>query len=288
MLLLWLKVVQRVLPVSPLAFPEFDGSPMGHLERKIEMATKPLEHSLPTATSFRKELEIRNKRQEGPMREAVSRALSHSLSTAQQYYQAPTLSDTYTAYNVIADIIRGDRATSPRLGEQKGKEKQKGKGKGRAGDVESDVSVETDVEMEKQEDEEERRGKGKKRRRSTPHEEEDDEERSSKRMQRREEEEERSSKRMQRREEEEERGQGKKKKEKEKEAERRQASSSASSRKRKAFTERQEGQITDFFKTQISTRQFPTSIECREFLALFPMQRSPKDIYDKCRNLSGR
>ena len=69
----------------PLAFLDFDGQQVSHLERKIEVATRPLGHSLPTATAFRKELEIRNKWQEGPTREAVSRALSHSLSTALQY-----------------------------------------------------------------------------------------------------------------------------------------------------------------------------------------------------------
>ena len=108
---------------SPLAFPDFDGQQVSHLERKIEVATRPLGHSLPTATVFRKELEIRNKRQEGPTREAVSRALSHSLSIALQYYQAPTLTDTYSAYNAIGAIINGERGGSPVY-----KERSKGKG----------------------------------------------------------------------------------------------------------------------------------------------------------------
>ena len=73
MLLLWTKLMSLDLP---LAFPDFDGQQVSHLERKIEVATRPLGHSLPTARAFRKELQIRNKRQEGPMREAVSRALS--------------------------------------------------------------------------------------------------------------------------------------------------------------------------------------------------------------------
>ena len=75
----WMKLLQTMSLDSPLAFPDFDGQEVSHLERKIEVATRPLGHSLPTTTMFRKELEIRNKRQEGPTREAVSRALSHSL-----------------------------------------------------------------------------------------------------------------------------------------------------------------------------------------------------------------
>lgn len=119
MLLLWQRVLCRILPDSSLAFPEFDGTKLGHPERKMGAAAKSLGHILPTPTGFRKDLEIRNKRQEGPMREAVSRALAHSLSTAQQYYQAPTLSDTYKAYQAIDEIIRGERATSPGLTKEK-------------------------------------------------------------------------------------------------------------------------------------------------------------------------
>ena len=55
------------------------------------MAARGLGHTLPTATAFRKQVEIRNKRLSGAMRESVSRALSHSLMTAQQYYQAPVV-----------------------------------------------------------------------------------------------------------------------------------------------------------------------------------------------------
>lgn len=47
------------------------------------------------------------------MREAVSRALAHSLSTSNQYYQAPTLRDTYMTYEAIDEIIREKRARSP-------------------------------------------------------------------------------------------------------------------------------------------------------------------------------
>lgn len=47
------------------------------------------------------------------MREADSLALSHSLGIAQQYYQAPTMSNTYSAYSIMQDIICGARAASP-------------------------------------------------------------------------------------------------------------------------------------------------------------------------------
>ena len=113
MLLLWTKLD------SPLTFPDFDGQQVSHLERKIEVATRPLGHSLPTATVFRKELEIRNKRQEGSTREAVTRA----LFTALQYYQAPTLADTYSAYNAIGAIVNRKRGGSPVY-----EERSKGKG----------------------------------------------------------------------------------------------------------------------------------------------------------------
>ena len=79
----------------------------------METAAKSLGQSLPTATVFRKELEIRNKRQDGPMREAISWALSHSLATASQYYQVLTTSDAYTTYSVMQKIIGGAQAASP-------------------------------------------------------------------------------------------------------------------------------------------------------------------------------
>jgi len=86
MMLLWVKVVERMVPTSHLAFPDLDGSELVHLERKITSASSTLGHSLPTATRFRKSLEIHNKRLNGPLNDAVSRALTHSVSTAHQYY----------------------------------------------------------------------------------------------------------------------------------------------------------------------------------------------------------
>lgn len=80
---------------------------------KIYAAANSIGHTLPTSTDFRKTLEIRIKRLTGPIREAVSQALNHSLGTANQYYQAPTASDAYNAYSVAQDIIGGARAASP-------------------------------------------------------------------------------------------------------------------------------------------------------------------------------
>ena len=57
---------------------------------------------------------------------------------------------------------------------------------------------------------------------------------------------------------------------------------------KKMFTSKEEKLIEDYFGKQIATRQFPSQRECREFLELFKLQRKPKDIYDKCRNLAGR
>ena len=114
MLLLWSKVLNRMsFSTTTLAFPDFEGKVMKHPERKMITAAGLLGHTLPLPTTFRKELETRNKRQEGPLREAVSRAISHSLATAQQYYQAPTMSDAYMAYGVMQDIIAGTRGLSP-------------------------------------------------------------------------------------------------------------------------------------------------------------------------------
>ena len=148
MLLLWQRVLRHVFPQSKLAFSDFNGEAMTHLEHRIQQAAEAVGHSLPTATMFRKQMEICNKRQEGPTREAVSRALSHSLSTAQVYYQAPTLADTYSTYRAIRKMIAGETATSPAPGSEdesavkgrasedesavKGRPKGKGKGKQKA------------------------------------------------------------------------------------------------------------------------------------------------------------
>lgn len=45
---------------------------------------------------------------------------------------------------------------------------------------------------------------------------------------------------------------------------------------------------TLYFTGHVSTRQFLTMAECREFLELYQQRRTPKDLYDKCGNLAGR
>ena len=79
----------------------------------MERAAKALGHDLPRATAFRKELEIRNKRLEGPTREAVSRSLSHSIGTAALYYQALSVSDSVATYKAIQSLIDGREGRSP-------------------------------------------------------------------------------------------------------------------------------------------------------------------------------
>lgn len=113
MVLLWMKVQESVWPDSTLAFPDFEGKEVRHLERRMEAAARTVGHEIPRPTIFRRALENRNKREEGPMREAISRSMSHSLATAQQYYQAPTISDTYKAYGAVQEIIGGTRGLSP-------------------------------------------------------------------------------------------------------------------------------------------------------------------------------
>ena len=43
----------------------------------------------------------------------MSLALSHSSSTAETYYQSPSLSDIFSTFGVISQMIRGTRASSP-------------------------------------------------------------------------------------------------------------------------------------------------------------------------------
>ena len=50
--LLWLRVLNMTLPDATLAYPDFDGMPMKHIERKFQAATRTIGHSLPTATFF--------------------------------------------------------------------------------------------------------------------------------------------------------------------------------------------------------------------------------------------
>ena len=235
-------------PNSTLGFPDFEGKSVKHLERKVEIAATALGHNLPTPTAFRKELEIRNKRQEGPMKEAVSRALSHSLATAQQYYQAPTMSGTYVAYGAMQEIIGGTRASSPPAAA--GVQQEKGKASARAEEEEGEEGVlEEEIDTTLTGGEEKTGAKGKRKRRD--------------------------------REEEEEAPLCKKPTT---------PSATPSPRRRTAFTQHQQDLLADYFAQHISDRKFPTSLECQDFIKLYPAfaGRKPKDIYDKCRNLAGR
>ena len=111
---LWMKVVGRVhQDTVTLAFPDLSGAPLQHLERKMDVAAKALGHSLPISTEFRKGVEIRNQRLDDPSRQAVSRALSHSLATAAQYYQAPTQQDGLRAFQSIRALMDEDPPTDP-------------------------------------------------------------------------------------------------------------------------------------------------------------------------------
>ena len=248
----WLKVLEQVQPEATLAFPDFHGGEISHLERKIQAADKVLDHQLPTATTFRKSLEIRNKRLTGPMREAVSRALSHSLGTAQQYYQAPTLNDAYSAYSVMQDIIGGVRARSPaKYGATEEKNEQEAMG------VEG-------MEEEGMEEETAEQGtvsitetKGKepatactiqrKRKHPTANQSTNDIPEVP--------------------------------------------TPSPTNRKKRPFSKEETNLVAEYFRVHIEKRQFPTTNECRDFLALYQdtlKDRSLKDIYDKCRNIAGR
>ena len=221
----------------------------------METAGKLLGHNLPTATSFRKELEIRNKWQDGPIREAVSRALSHSLATAKQYYQAPTISDACNTYNVMQDIIEGGRASSPSQEDattiedttttkvaagclEKGKVQRVSKEYGRPlATPARRCEVEEEGVAER----------GPKKRRGQDLQLEEEEALPHKTV-------------------------------------------APTPPKRRGFTSEQEQLLADYFSQHIATKQYPSCQECRDFIKLYPQfsSRKPKDIYDKCCNIGGR
>ena len=101
-----------------LAFHEYDGSALTHIERKICKATGAIGYNLPNSTTYRKELEIRNKRLEGPNEGGrVSRSLTHSIGTATLYYQAPSQTDSISTYMTIQSLINGREGRSPDIGQ---------------------------------------------------------------------------------------------------------------------------------------------------------------------------
>ena len=79
----------------------------------MEAAAKTVGHSLPTATTFRKAMEVRNKRLPDPLWEAVSHTLCHSSGTAETYYRAPATRDTVQTYKRIGAIVEGKLGGSP-------------------------------------------------------------------------------------------------------------------------------------------------------------------------------
>ena len=250
MALLWMKLLERTMADCTLAFPELNGAPLQHLERKIYGAAKSIGHTLPTSTEFRKCLEIRNKRLSGPMREAISRALSHSLGTAQQYYQAPTVSDVYSTYSVMQDIIVGARAGSPtnegmlsqkEVSEEGEKAEQTALGC--VGGEEGD-SPERSQEV----DHERKRKKGKEKARPW---------------------------------------EAGALREEDKEV----CEWLPKKKRTRRYSKEQTELITKYFSRHIAETNFPTSMECREFVELYKshfQDRTAKDIYDKCRNIAGR
>ena len=58
MLLLWMRVVRSVVENAELAFQDYYGESLVYLERKIKTAMKEFGHSLPSATSLRKQLKF--------------------------------------------------------------------------------------------------------------------------------------------------------------------------------------------------------------------------------------
>lgn len=295
MLLMWERVLDVVVPEADLAFPNMSGEQVTNLDRKIKCATTG--YNLPTATDLRKEVEIQNKRLQGPLREAVSRALSHSQATAQQYYQAPSERDIIQTYDVISNIISGkkgrdvgetndDRKGKKRIVDEKQTEERgdvKGKGKGK-----KRVTEEDDVEEQEKKEREVRKGKKRVAFQDSSDEEESEGGEAKEKswmMQ--------TSRR-------EVKGKGKKRvvmqilgDEEESEGGEAQQESwrakQTSTRKRKKFSEEDERNIKDYFQMHIANSCYPTMEECRQFLKMYPIPlRSDKDIYDKCRNIVGR
>lgn len=246
MVLLWIKVQESVWADSTLVFPDFEGKEVRHLERRMEAAARTVGHEIPRPTIFRKAIETRNKREDGPIREAISRSMCHSLATAQRYYQAPTISDTYRAYGAVQEIIGGTRGLSPPT------------------QFTSEEVQEMDTLVQEVDTMDtglyERKGKTKRKRSDQVENEETPLEKKAA-----------TTARVN------------------KEAPQ-QKSTATPSPRRKAFTPQQEDLLADYFARHIAKREFPTSIECRDFIKLHPSfaHRKPKDIYDKCRNMAGR
>lgn len=248
---LWLKVRDAVHngdhTTGTLAFPDLGGAAVAHLERKIQTAAKDLGYALPTATEFRKDLEVRNKRLEGPAREAVSRHLSHSSNTAAQYYQSPTQGDSLATFRIIGRLIDGRHGTSIALADRAPSED----GGGRTG-VQDSISPPSKLEPRHSGNEEETPSE------SPPA------------------------------------GKASEKTCSYKPGTRAPSPPStpralpATPAKRKKFMAEETESIMKYFASHFEKGEQPTLGECREFLEVFDVDRQPKHIQDKCRNIMGR
>ena len=302
---LWLKVVEK-LPNNrdERAFPEFDGSPLTHLERKIDRAARSLGHDLPHSTAFRKELEIRNKRLEGPKREAVSRALSHSIGTAALYYQAPSQSDSIATYRAIQTLIEGREGRSP-----EGEEGRRSttpprhpveKGKGRAARQDSPkerrprIPSETpspspQPRKERVESPPQPRSQGRASRQdspigrtprtSSPKPSPNPPPRKRKA---------RSPPQPRSQSPPQPRSQSPPQPRSQSPPQRSSGEQSRATPKRRKFTEEETENVKVFFARHITDNNQPALGECREFLEIYKMDRSAKNVQDKVRNLAGR
>ena len=96
-----------------LLFLSFNGKPLSHLKWVVGWAVAKQGHTLPNATTFRKELQSTNQRRlSGAAKEAVSRSLCNSSETAAQYYQAHSMGDCLHTFSTIQCLI-GDEEVRP-------------------------------------------------------------------------------------------------------------------------------------------------------------------------------
>ena len=282
LLQLWLRVVET-LPSTVhqgLLFPSFDGKPLSHLERVVGWAAAKHGHTLPNATSFRKELESSNQRRlSGTAKEAVSRSLSHSSDTAAQYYQAPSMGDCLHTFSTIQCLI-GDRDAPPDEDcttstlpphSRKGTVLGKGKGKGRRAVISPSRSPSSAGEGRRAESTSptpQGRGKNKGRRAiisQSPSSAVEGRSPSSSPT---------PQKQM-----------GKRPRSPVNTSVVRHATTPFSPHKRRKFSQSETAAVTNYFGDHLKKGHQPSLGECREFLDTYKFSRSAKNIQDKVRNL---
>ena len=213
----------------------------------MQNSAKLLGHDLPTATEFRKQLEIRNKRLDGPRREAVSRSLSHSLGTAAQYYQAPTQRDTLATFRTIRSLIDGREGHSP-TPKDSGSGQKTSDPPSQLNNSESEDELPTASSLARDrtscppKDKTAWKTVRAKRDRSTPP----------------------------------------------PTARPTPSPPPTPNPKRRRFTSEETEKIANYFSQHFKKNDPPSLSECREFLQIFQMDRTPKHIQDKCRTIAGR